>query len=298
MLCKRYGRSGFTLIELLVVIAIIAILIGLLLPAVQKVREAAARAQCQSNLKQLGLGLHNYHDVNKGFPPALQDKPKMSWTYFVLPFIEQGPLYKRINQAADWNNTAINDVDPGGVNQTLVPIFLCPSAPADRLADRHRQILDYPAVTQLTRPNPSYTAFPMPASDPTYIGVLGHNVKRKLTAVTDGTSNTILLAESGGRNQTWQMGQMVSSTGTTGAWANPGTQIVVSGFDPNNPSAATGPCAVNCTNANEIYGFHAGGANLLFADGSVRMIGATTSVNVIIPLTTRACGEVVQDSTF
>jgi prepilin-type N-terminal cleavage/methylation domain-containing protein/prepilin-type processing-associated H-X9-DG protein len=291
---RRSRSAGFTLIELLVVIAIIAILIGLLVPAVQKVREAASRAQCQNNMKQLGLGLHNFHDAYKGFPPAKQDTPEMGWTYFVLPYIEQGPLYKRINLTVAWDNTTVNDHDPGGVNQAVVPVFLCPSAPPDRTGTNHRQMLDYPAITQLTRPNPSYTAFPMPASDPTYIGVLGHNVKRKLTAITDGTSNTILLAESGGRNQTWQMGRMTSTGGTTGAWANPGTQITVSGFNPSNPAATTGPCAVNCTNANEIYGFHTGGANLLFADGSVRMAPANTSVNVIIPLTTRAIGEVVQ----
>ncbi len=254
-------RRGFTLIELLVVIAIIAILIGLLLPAVQKVREAAARMKCQNHMKQLGLGLHNHHDALGGFPPALQNGtgvPVMGWTYFVLPYIEQDNLYKRINLAANWNDAATNDANPGGVNQVEIAIFLCPSAPSGRTADRARKILDYPAVTQITRPNP-YFAGTLPPADSTYIGILGHNVRRRITDITDGSSNTILLGESGGRNQLWRMGKMVSASGTTGAWANPGTQIVVSGYD----------------------------------DGSVRMLRAGASVNVVIPMMTRASGEVV-----
>jgi type II secretory pathway pseudopilin PulG len=288
------------LIELLVVIAIIAVLIGLLLPAVQKVREAAARMACSNNLKQLGLGLHGFHDANGGFPPGKIEIPVggsviHTWTPYVLPYVEQGNLYRQYRFDRTWDDAATNDANPGGVGQTELKVFLCPAAPAGRRGSRNRAVIDYSPANQITRPNPFVTN--MPASDPTFIGILGHNVNRRITDVTDGTSNTILLAEDGGRNQQWAMGSMISSSGGTGAWTNPGTEIVVTGYNPSTKSGP-GPCAVNCTNNNEIYGFHPAGALVLMGDGSVRLLRAGTDVNVVIPLVTRALGEVIPSNAF
>jgi len=135
-------RVGFTLIELLVVIAIIAILIALLLPAVQQAREAARRTQCKNNLKQLGLALHNYHDVSNMFPPGyvLQGTAgsfgNWGWATYLLPYIEQGPLYNKLNPG---NNTMANclaDTTAGGGRQALttpLTAFRCPSDTAPAL---------------------------------------------------------------------------------------------------------------------------------------------------------------------
>jgi prepilin-type N-terminal cleavage/methylation domain-containing protein/prepilin-type processing-associated H-X9-DG protein len=129
--------SGFTLIELLVVIAIIAILIGLLVPAVQKVREAAARAQCANNIKQLALACHNYHDQKKKLPPAVMMRPGLdatnggvnfgpNWVVLILPFIEQGPMYNQV-QTSVQNYMANGDANWRSIRGNTIPLMVCPS---------------------------------------------------------------------------------------------------------------------------------------------------------------------------
>src|ERR1700680_211088 len=129
----RRHRPAFTLIELLVVIAIIAILIGLLVPAVQKVRSAAARLQCQNNLKQIGLALHNYHDTYHAFPSNIRPSSVLSvrerWVTFLLPYLEQNALFNHYNPVLNWS-------DPANLPVTSTPLRLmqCPSTPnPDRL---------------------------------------------------------------------------------------------------------------------------------------------------------------------
>jgi prepilin-type N-terminal cleavage/methylation domain-containing protein/prepilin-type processing-associated H-X9-DG protein len=294
LVVRPTARFGFTLIEVLVVIAILVVLAGLLLPAVQKAREAASRTQCQNNLKQLGLALHQFHDTRGGFPAALQDGPRVAtqaWTPHVLPYIEQSGLAERYRLDKDWNDAATNDGD-GGANQVEVTTFLCPSAPPQRQGrQRNRAVIDYPAINEVLWPNPHLTL--PPVCDPTYVGVLGHNVRRRAADVRDGTSNTLLLAESAGRPQVYQLGALCGSGGLVAGWANPDTQIVVSGFDTQYPLSPTGACGVNCTNRDEVYAFHQAGANVLFADGSVRILRAKLDVNVLAALTTRSGGEAV-----
>ncbi len=284
-------RRGFTLIELLVVIAIIAVLMALLVPAVQKVREEANRMFCRNNLKQLGLALHQHHGEWGGFPAARQVTPRIhSWVPHILPYIELEAVHKRYDFTTNWNDPTTNDRLPNGVNQTEIKVLLCPSAPPSRRGARGRGMTDYAPTTQITRPNPFLR--PIPRSDPTYIGVLGNDVRRQIPHVYDGTSNTTLLAEQAGLNQRWEMGLMVAPSGGTGAWANPGNQVVISGFNPAIPGPP-GRCAVNCTNIDEIYAFHPAGANVLFTDGSVQLFRDKLDINIVVPLMTRARGEVV-----
>jgi prepilin-type N-terminal cleavage/methylation domain-containing protein/prepilin-type processing-associated H-X9-DG protein len=180
------SRSAFTLIELLVVIAIIAILIGLLLPAVQKVREAAARAQCLNNLKQIGLGLHNYHDTKKTLPPGF-DTNGFSTHAYLLPFIEQQVVYSSIDFTVKYNN-AVNAT----AMATKIQIFLCPSDPhqapfpVGQAGTNYRSNMGSGFMWDHT--GALYAAFP--STGPFY-----YNSTVCLTDISDGTSNTAAFSE-------------------------------------------------------------------------------------------------------
>jgi prepilin-type N-terminal cleavage/methylation domain-containing protein/prepilin-type processing-associated H-X9-DG protein len=293
-------RRGFTLIELLVVIAIIAVLIGLLLPAVQKVREAANNSKCKNNLKQLGIALHNYHGTWGGFPPAHQTKPTQhNWVSKILPEIEQDNVAHMYNASINWdafpndNPTFSPTTTP---NQIQIKILWCPSSPAGRTGANFRGINDYPATIEIG----AGTLNPMPKSDSTYRGVLGKDTSRRTVQITDGTSNTIMCAEDAGRNQLWEMGAHITSGGSGNvAWANPADSNTINGSSADGSAIpGTQVCAVNCTNNGEIYAFHPAGANVLMADGSVRTLHTSISLQIVAGLITRAGGEVISSTDY
>jgi prepilin-type N-terminal cleavage/methylation domain-containing protein/prepilin-type processing-associated H-X9-DG protein len=296
------NRRGFTLIELLVVIAIIGVLIGLLLPAVQKVREAANRMSCQNNLKQLGLALLHYEAVYGKYPPGRARGPlpeagvrgavNHGWGPYVLRFIEQQGL-------ADLYRWDLKLADP--LNQPVVStplaVFQCPAAGPTRFMTYAP--FDYSGKAACGDYAPTWSVDPIlarlgviaPAGD--YRGVLVPEEMTCLSAITDGTSNTILLTEDAGRPRRWRLGRPGPDQTVAGSpWAGFHTGVILQGFDPPTETRP-GLCAVNCTNDHEVYSFHPGGANAVFADGSVHFLKAGMSIRALAALVTRAGGEVI-----
>jgi len=296
---RNSQRRGFTLIELLVVIAIIAVLIGLLLPAVQKVREAAARMQCANNLHQLGLALQNYHDVYGSFPPGQVRAPYAWWTVnhgwavFILPYLEQQSLY----DAYHWDQALAAQANQGVVARPLKN-FCCPStSEQDRYDTKGGLLPSYGGKAACGDYAPTWYVDPALTTGDSQ-GVLAPNCMTKLTDITDGTSNTILLTEDAGRPRQWRAGRPGDDqTIEGGPWAGFWTGITLQGstFD---GTSRPGPCAVNCSNDHEVYSFHPGGANAVFADGSVRFLPEGMNNRVLAALITRAGGEVVLADDF
>ncbi len=208
-------RRGFTLIELLVVIAIIAILIALLLPAVQQAREAARRTQCKNNLKQIGLGLHNYHDIYNTLPPGGLASSVggwgMSWYMRILPQIDQAPLYSQLTFSGahhGWTASAAGGAGPEGtangvvLAQTTISWALCPSSPLEAKRDTgsvRTTITQYHGISGATTGN-GYT-LPASVAATSSGGILAGNgtmvVGRSIgfKDMTDGTTNVMVVGE-------------------------------------------------------------------------------------------------------
>lgn len=299
-------RRGFTLIELLVVIAIIAILIALLLPAVQKVRDAAARTQCQNNLKQLGLGLHNYHDSNKKFPAAYTYPPTAAapyvhcWGVFVLPYIEQDSIFRKYNLNAHFfqapNAAAIqNSIStfrcPGSPNTgalNTTPGGLIPGVPGFQAAKS-----DYAPTSGIL--GSLWDIIVGPPAQGDRHGIIRANLYTRMTDVADGTSNTIMLAEIAGRNDLYRAGRLVPGLNLGGGWGDPyNGENWFGGSNANG--TGQGSCVINCTNefGKGLYSFHTGGVNVVLGDGSVRLLNSSTSGRTFAYLVTASKGEVVQ----
>jgi prepilin-type N-terminal cleavage/methylation domain-containing protein/prepilin-type processing-associated H-X9-DG protein len=335
-------RRGFTLIELLVVIAIIGILIGLLVPAVQKVREAAARTQCANNLKQIGLALHNYQTTNGYFPTAFKllnppdpAAPSGTGSYgpsafvLILPYLEQDNVYRQINIT----KAALNPVNMPPSNpaySTPMSVFLCPSAPGNATVDYSAELsnsfnnfginVSYPPGLIFGRTDYAPDAG-MQAAVPGISINAGASIiceppdgPVRITAITDGTSNTMMVTEDAGR-PTWYgsngvvtMPSYTGAPGTTpqggGGWADPLNYIATNGSDPSGSGVAAGggfmgipvapwSCANGCSNDSEIFAFHTGGSNVCFGDGSVRFVRNGLTMAQMQALLSRAGGEVI-----
>jgi prepilin-type N-terminal cleavage/methylation domain-containing protein len=303
--------AGFTLVELLVVIAIIGILTALLLPAVQAAREAARRTQCSNNLKQIGVALHNFHDTYKSFPPggitngnnaaaqlfSIPDGVEHGWVVFLLPKLEQQNVYDIYQLDKDWRAPENQQA-----RETRLPILQCPSTPGfqrvDQFSWNQTTVRAAPSDYGVdNRINASLGALGLidPESQARPNGVMRVNELQSFSDIIDGTSTTMWICEDAGRPAMYQGKTPTGSNNVSGAgWADRDNEFITHGFTPDG-TTNPGPCAVNCTNANEIYAFHPGGAMCLMGDGAVRFIAETISIRVVGRLLTRAARETVGD---
>jgi prepilin-type N-terminal cleavage/methylation domain-containing protein/prepilin-type processing-associated H-X9-DG protein len=299
-------RSAFTLIELLVVIAIIAILIGLLLPAVQKVREAGARLRCQNNMHQIGIALHAFHDTNNRLPAALNigvrwysgyfretpggglaangypiEGPFYSWMFHIAPYMEQQNVYKAFNKTpgpSGWPWYQFFTTDNTCINGAMCKSFQCP-------ADTRSDLLFPPGATgsQPGQPCAALTGYLAVSGRDQFFedggqnGVIYVNSSVKLTAIRDGTSNTLMVGErppSVDLDYGWLWAGSGDFPYFGATDVNLGVREVVNGT-PNGPRDFFRPGnLVDPGNLHRyhFWSLHPGGGNFLFADGGVRYV--------------------------
>jgi prepilin-type N-terminal cleavage/methylation domain-containing protein len=316
---RRFG-TAFTLIELLVVIAIIAVLAGLLLPAVQKVREAANLSSCKNNLKQIGLAMQNYHDTYGAFPVGYLDPtpwppgyqtpdgldhgPGWGWGAFILPFLEQDNLYQQINFNVD-----VGDPSMAAVRATVVKVFVCPSDPSH--TDTFT-ITTSSLATNVIAPPPTAPPWVLASANyvacngndgvdcfctPPHTGAFVRAIKGYRAAdISDGLSNTLFVCDrpsflsycSWVGCPTGAANPFLLSPGTFGAE----TTVVMC------HAGQTGPNTPGVFDADSTWSPHRLGVPYLFGDGSVHFISNAIDIPTWMALATHSSGDVVSGSDF
>jgi len=315
-------RRGFTLVELLVVIAIIGTLVGLLLPAVQAAREAANRANCSSNLRQIGLAFLNCENARKYFPAAcyttssakMNPKPvgnsagvEHSWRILVMPYMEEGALSSSYNWNENWYSS--NNLM---VASKKVSIYICPSS-------NFTEVNVYPSSPDSDSARPSISNFrlastdyevctgvkknvlspdPYAAGGEASVGSLDKDKVTKQSSIMDGTSKTILIGECAARPSIYRnrikdpvnVNQCISWADSLGPFKiDSMTQKGLKGAAPNTGSA------MNVTNDGEFYSFHPAGCVMVFCDGSTKLVSSDVSLAAFCASVTRSGGELVSE---
>lgn len=296
-----HTRPGFTLIEVLVVISIIAILVTLLLPAVQKVRASAANAQCFNNMRQIGLAFHNHEGVKGYLPPyATKNAPKHGWAVYLLPYLEQDAVHAQYDYTQTWSNVANRPA-----KKNVIPTFQCPSFGKNPRFDTTTQpsfaanpaaVSDYAPIS-VANGLAYYLGLattPVPPADQVknnWTGALMLDEVTKLSSILDGTSRTILIAEDGNRPNRIQKNVIVGTNVSGAGWADDGAAFALDGTDTATATITRGPCVLNCTNANEIYSQHRNGCNFVLCDGSAQFIRNEIDPAILLGIVTRRNGD-------
>jgi prepilin-type N-terminal cleavage/methylation domain-containing protein len=321
-------RSAFTLVELLVVIAIIGILVALLLPAIQAAREAARRAQCTNNLKQMGIAALNYYDTNKKMPPlygwlepqdADEDEPNHGFHIYLLPFMEYQAVYDAYDFTVTWThfkNKTARDAN--------IPEFICPTAPSINQRNKEKPLpnlnpqgsyADY-AVNGRISPTAVCLLNAVGVDRPDWSGfftgmqeyedydtdhcppglLAGQTGITRLKQITDGTSHTIMFSPDAGRPDYYEDGVLdpsyVDTDGTAKDWMGSRWASPESEFWSHNLCAGS-TSLFNCNNDNEVYSFHVGGGLFAMGDASVQFLADTMDTEVQVSFITRAGEDTV-----
>lgn len=297
---QHTSRRGFTLIELLVVIAIIAILVALLLPAVQQAREAARRAQCKSNLKQIGVALHNYHDSASALPAGnivvqgASNPFGWGWTWHskILPYVDQTPLYERVQNVMGSDAGISTDAEQRLAGRdTRIPVFQCPSQAGGNLnygGQGGYQPSNYNGNVGTNTFNSNecdtWNDICFRAN-----GIFFMNSSIRMRDVTDGLSNTMMALEVQTKLSPTMAGDDRKYNFSVGGDGNPPTDIseYLMGAETNDPiNGGTTECAGS---------FHTGGCHILFSDGAVRFLSENLNMTIYRALATREGEELVSE---
>jgi len=309
----REPPAAFALHELLLTIAIVAVLLGMLVPALYKAHEAANRVRCANNLRQIGQACLSFEKSYHFFPTSIKDTgPQRSWTVQILPWLGRGDLARQYDYHKNWCDPA-----NAAVISQQIPLLYCPASPSgprtasgvaslktnDASGDRvvlkypfeEAACSDYAVIHQVKDIAKSYGF-----ADAYGPGMLMVDLFPRTSDITDGLSNTLMINESAGRPDEWMGRQMTRRDVKTGdaVWASRDNDFSFRGFTFDEESQrytnkASGPCAVNCSNIEGAYSFHRGGSQAVFGDGAVRFIGQGVSTRLFARLVTRDGGEEV-----